>query len=425
MADKHTTNDCPSCEPMEYQGSDVLKGHNPRLANRHRGAKVFAWFCGACAWLGVVLLVILIWNIGVDGLGWIWERTLNDPRLLAERAAADPEFAAQLNEIKRNAWLSDEELLAEAEEETRKEIAEAEEDGEAHDPYEVILAFNFQREQEKRMGKLHTIWLKDREELKALGIAPTVGERLNLAWQITRGILGDFASRFPTKSGILSALIGSMYLLIFTALFSIPIGVAAALYLEEYTSKSRLNRFIEVNIANLAGVPSIVYGILGLVVFVRTLALGRSIIAGAATMSLLILPVIIIAAREAIKAVPRAIREGAFALGATRWQVTSQHVLPVALPGILTGVILAMSRAIGETAPMIMIGALAFVAFVPQGPMDDFTVLPIQIFNWAARPQEEFHALAAAGIILLLALLLLMNSVAIVIRHRAQRNLKW
>jgi len=420
MAENNTckTNDC-------QEGECLLYGNNRQLGNRHIKARVFAWVCGACAWLGVALLVVLIWNIAVDGFGWMWERTLNDPRLLAQHAEADPAFAAKINEIKSRTWLSDEELLEKAESKTDREIAKAEEDGEAHDPYDVILAFNLMREHEKRMGKLHSLWLKEREQFDTLGLSPTWGERVSLMGVIAKDIMGSFASRFPTKSGILSAFVGSLYLLIFTALFSIPIGVAAALYLEEYTSKNRLNRFIEVNIANLAGVPSIVYGILGLVVFVRTLGLGRSIIAGAATMSLLILPVIIIAAREAIKAVPMSIREGAFALGATRWQVTSQHVLPVALPGILTGVILAMSRAIGETAPMIMIGALAFVAFVPNGPMDDFTVLPIQIFNWAARPQEEFHALAAAGIILLLALLLLMNSVAIVIRHRAQRNLKW
>ena len=236
--------------------------------------------------------------------------------------------------------------------------------------------------------------------------------------------LKDFPSRFPEQAGIKSALWGTVWLISLTACFSIPVGVAAALYLEEYAQKGRISRFIEVNIANLAGVPSIVYGILGLVIFVRFFALGRSVLAGSLTMSLLILPVIIIAAREAIRAVPNSIRQAAYALGATRWQTVRAHVLPSATPGILTGVILALSRAIGETAPLVMIGALTYVAFVPEGPMDSFTALPIQIFNWASRPQKEFHQLAAAGIIVLLAVLLLMNAAAVFIRHRAERKRK-
>lgn len=241
--------------------------------------------------------------------------------------------------------------------------------------------------------------------------------RQGISW-LDLGFLENFPSRFPERAGIKSALWGTVWLISFTALFSVPVGVAAAIYLEEYAGKGRISRFIEVNISNLAGVPSIVYGILGLAIFVRWMALGRSVLAGSLTMSLLILPVIIIAAREAIRAVPGSIRQAAFALGATRWQVTRAHVLPSALPGILTGVILALSRAIGETAPLVMIGALTYVAFTPEGPMDAFTALPIQIFNWASRPQAEFHDLAAAGIIVLLTVLLLMNASAIWIRHR-------
>ena len=237
-------------------------------------------------------------------------------------------------------------------------------------------------------------------------------------WQF----LTSFPSRFPEKAGILSALVGTLWLIGLTALISVPVGVASAIYLEEFARAGRLKSFIEINISNLAGVPSIVYGLLGLAVFVRGLALGRSVLAGALTMSLLILPVIIIAAREAVKAVPQSLRRGAMALGATRWQTVRHHVLPSALPGILTGVILALSRAIGETAPLIMIGALTFIAFTPEGPMDDFTALPIQIFNWTARPQKEFHALAAAGILVLLAVLLLMNAGAVLMRHRSQRT---
>jgi len=212
---------------------------------------------------------------------------------------------------------------------------------------------------------------------------------------------------------------------VLTALLSVPLGVGAAVYLEEYATPSRATRILEVNLANLAGVPSIIYGMLGLAVFVRSFGMGRSVLAGALTMSLLILPVIVVASREAIRTVPSSLRQAAFALGATRWQAVRHHVLPAALPGILTGVILAMSRAIGETAPLVVVGALAYVAFVPSHPMDDFTVLPIQIFHWASRPQPEFHALAAAGIIVLLAVLLLMNATAVWIRNRARRNPLW
>ena len=234
--------------------------------------------------------------------------------------------------------------------------------------------------------------------------------------------LSDFPSRFPAKAGIHSALIGTLWLISLTALFSVPIGIGAGLYLEEFTKKNRIRQFVDLNISNLAGVPSIVYGMLGLVIFVRWFELNQSVLAGSLTMSLLILTVIIISTREALRAVPNTIRQAAFALGATRWQTIYAHVLPAAFPGILTGIILALSRAIGETAPLIMIGALTYVAFVPDGPMDDFTALPIQIFNWASRPQKEFHELAAAGILVLLIVLLLMNSIAVILRHRLEKN---
>ena len=241
-----------------------------------------------------------------------------------------------------------------------------------------------------------------------------------LDWQF----VDSFPSRFPERAGVKSALVGTLWLIILVAMISIPVGVSPALYLEEFAGKGRIAKIIEVNIANLAGVPSIVYGILGLAVFVRYMLLERSLISGALTMSLLILPVIIIASREAIKTVPQSIRYAAYSLGATKWQTTWAHVLPASFPGIMTGVILALSRAIGETAPLIMIGANTFVAFLPEGPMDAFTALPIQIYNWVSRPQEEFHELAAAGIIILLAVLLIMNATAIYIRNKTERRLK-
>jgi phosphate transport system permease protein len=234
--------------------------------------------------------------------------------------------------------------------------------------------------------------------------------------------LTSFPSRFPYKAGIKSALVGTLWLIVMIAMVSIPIGVATALYLEELSRKGRFAKLIEINISNLAGVPSIVYGIIGLAIFVRGLGLERSLLSGALTMSLLILPVIIIASREAIKTVPISIRQAAYALGATRWQTAWAHVLPASFPGILTGVILALSRAIGETAPLIMIGALTYVAFLPEGPMDSFTALPIQIFNWVSRPQQEFHELAAGGIIVLLIVLLTMNATAIFIRQKTEKK---
>jgi len=240
---------------------------------------------------------------------------------------------------------------------------------------------------------------------------------------LSMDFLTSFPSRFPERAGILSALAGTLWLISLVAIISIPIGIATAIFIEEFSTKGRVSRFIELNISNLAGVPSIVYGIIGLTIFVRGLGLERSLISGALTMSLLILPVIIIASREAIKTVPISIRSAAFALGATRWQTVWSHVLPASFPGILTGVILSLSRAIGETAPLIMIGALTYVAFVPEGPMDSFTALPIQIFNWVSRPQEEFHELAAAAIIVLLVVLLAMNSIAIFIRHKMEKKL--
>jgi phosphate transport system permease protein len=242
-----------------------------------------------------------------------------------------------------------------------------------------------------------------------------------LSWDF----INSFPSRKPEQAGIKAALFGTLWLMGLTAAFAVPIGIGAALYLEEYASRNWLNRVIQTNIANLAGVPSIVYGILGLALFVRTMSLGRSVLAGSLTMALLVLPIVIIASQEALRAVPSSLREAAYGVGASRWQVVFHQVLPAAMPGILTGIILALSRAIGEAAPLIMIGALAFVPFVPHSPMDGFTVLPIQIFNWASRPQAAFGKDAAAAIIVLLAVLLSMNAIAIILRNRFQSRSRW
>lgn len=241
-----------------------------------------------------------------------------------------------------------------------------------------------------------------------------------LPW-LNWNFITSYPSRHPEQAGLMSALWGSVWLMGLTAMFAIPIGVGAAIYLEEYAPKNRLTSFIEINLSNLAGVPSIVYGLLGLSVFVQFLFDGeRFLLAGAMTMALLVMPIVILASREAIRAVPDTYREAAYGLGAERWQVVKGVVLPQALPGILTGTILAMSRALGEAAPVIAISALVYLTFVPAHPFEQFTVLPIQIFNWTSRPQEEFQGLAAAGIVVLLAVLLTMNAAAIILRDRKQ-----
>jgi len=233
--------------------------------------------------------------------------------------------------------------------------------------------------------------------------------------------LTSYPSRRASQAGIYPALTGSLYVISLTTVLALPVGIGAAIYLEEYGGGGWFSRVIEINIANLAGVPSIIYGLLGLGLFVRTFGFGRSVLAGAATLALLVLPIVILSTREALRTVPKSIREASYALGATKWQTIQHQVLPSALPGVLTGLILALSRAIGETAPLITIGALTYVPFAPDSIWSAFTVLPIQIFNWVSRPQADFAANASAGIIVLLVLLLVMNAIAIVVRDRYQR----
>lgn len=234
--------------------------------------------------------------------------------------------------------------------------------------------------------------------------------------------LNNFGSRFPEKAGIKAALVGSFYLMLVIAPVSLFVGVGTAIYLEEYAKKNKITDFIQMNISNLAGVPSIVFGLLGLTIFVRMLALGKSILAAGFTMSLLILPVIIVAAQEAIRAVPKEQREASYGMGATKWQTITRVVLPSSIPGILTGSILALSRAVGETAPLVVLGIPVILQFLPTGLLSQFTTLPLQIFDWAKRPQEEFQFVAAAGIIVLMIFLVVMNSIAIFIRNKFQKR---
>lgn len=255
-----------------------------------------------------------------------------------------------------------------------------------------------------------------------------------LSWQF----FVSYPSRFPAQAGILSAWVGTSLIMVVTAVTAVPMGVAAAIYLEEYAPRNWLTAMIEINIANLAGVPSIVYGLMALALFVYQVHLGQSILTAGLTLALLILPIVIVATREAIRAIPGSIREAAYALGATKWQTIRDHVLPYSAGGILTGIIIALSRAIGETAPLITIGALTFIAFLPSPPitkqppfisfewlMSPFTVMPIQMFNWVSRPQPEFHFNAAAAGLVLMAMTLAMNALAIYIRYRFRKRIKW
>jgi phosphate transport system permease protein len=269
--------------------------------------------------------------------------------------------------------------------------------------------------------------------LLLLGVLTVKGIQ-RIDWQF----LTSYPSRLPGRAGILPACVGTGLVMLVTAVTSIPLGVAAAVYLEEYAPKNRLTAIVEINIANLAGVPSIIYGLMALGLFVYQLRLGHSILTAGLTLALLCLPVVIIATREAIRAVPSSIREAAYALGATKWETIRDHVLPYSTGGILTGIIIALSRAIGETAPLVTIGALSFVAFLPTSPitpappylsvrwlLDPFSVLPMQIFNWVSRPQEAFHLNAAGAGLVLMAVTLAMNGLAYVVRYRSRRRIRW
>lgn len=268
----------------------------------------------------------------------------------------------------------------------------------------------------------------------ALFIDMALGGAPRLSWDF----FTSFPSRKPDQAGILSAWVGSTLVMVVTACAAVPLGVAAGIYLEEYAPRNWMTDLIEINVTNLAGVPSIIYGLLALGLFVYGLGLGQSILTAGLTLALLILPIVIVATREAIRSIPAVIREGAYALGATKWQVTADHILPYSLPGILTGVIIGMARAIGETAPVITIGALTFIAFLPPAPvsaeppflsfewiMSPFTVMPIQMFNWTSRPEAAFHQNAAAAGLVLVVMTLSMNALAIFIRYRLRKRIKW
>ena len=265
-----------------------------------------------------------------------------------------------------------------------------------------------------------------------------VGMAIDGLPRLSLEFFGNFPSRRAEHAGILSAWVGTALVMLTTALAAIPVGVGAAIYLEEYAPKNLITDIIEINVTNLAGVPSIVYGLLALGLFVYQFGFGQSILSAGLTLALLILPIVIVATREAIRSIPASIREGAYALGATKWQTTADHIIPYSTPGIMTGIIIGMARAIGETAPIITIGALTFIAFLPPAPVKSdfpflsfewlfspFTVMPIQMFNWTSRPEAAFHQNAAAAGLVLVLMTLSMNAVAIYIRYRLRKNIKW
>ena len=283
--------------------------------------------------------------------------------------------------------------------------------------------FNSNLQRRKRFGQIIYFLLLSSVLIGIVGLLILLARVLfdGIDW-LSWHFLTKFPSRHPEIAGMKSAIFGTIWTIALTGVLTVPIGIGAAIYLEEYSPKNWFTQIIEINISNLAGVPSIVYGLLGLALFVQWMSIGRSVLAGALTLALLVLPIIILAAREAIRAVPDSYRQASYALGSTKWQTQKSVVLPSAMPSILTGVILALSRAIGEAAPIIAISALVYLTFIPTNPLSKFTVMPIQIFNWVSRPQDEFRGLAAAGIIILLLILLGMNSVAIYLRNRYQKQ---
>jgi phosphate transport system permease protein len=421
-----------------------------RLKRRRISAALFALLCWASTWMAVILLAVLLYSVARDGAGWLFARVETHPYVMNSILARDASFMAAAEAALPGftaRFQRDPGYLGQLAQDTENtgpfekisQAADALGEGQGFVGHANTVIPGF-------LGSyagdppsfLYDLRKDDPDAFELLGIHAGWQVKAAALYQATQSFLGSFPSRKPEIAGIKSAWVGSLWLIALTTLFSVPLGVAAAVYLEEYAHENRISRLIEVNIANLAGVPSIVYGLLGLTLFVGffsymklhhpdspLLQAPNNIIAGSLTMTLVILPVIIISAREAIRAVPGSLRQAAFALGATRWQVVGQHVLPAAIPGIVTGVILSLSRAIGETAPLITIGALTYVAFLPKSPLDGFTVLPIQIYNWVSRPQEDFQYIAALGIIALLVILLVMNSVAIAIRHHYERKIKW
>lgn len=402
------------------------------LSQRHQSGAIWRGIFQISTAIGIVVLFLLLWNISNSVFGYAVIENAVEPEDLAindipleQLHPVDLTFILQEN-LSANVFRRYE---------TEKPFAERS----RNEIYELVIERVVEPRVEEMWSLSDSLFRRDEIFAEAAAEYPD-GEVKFISW-LDRKFVTTPQDDVPEIAGVRTAILGSLWVIMITIVFSFPLGVGAAIYLEEYANtKSRINRIIQTNINNLAGVPSIIYGVLGLAIFVRALeaitsgnafgavedpttANGRTILSAGLTLGLLILPVIIINAQEALKAVPQSLRQAAFGLGATRWQTVWNHVLPSALPGIMTGTILAISRAIGETAPLVVVGASTFVTFDPEGPFSKFTVLPIQIYQWISRPQGEFRNIAAAAIIVLLILLLSLNATAVLIRNRFTRRL--
>jgi phosphate transport system permease protein len=409
----------------EPDGGFTRGRYLPESAKRHRLGKLWRWILLGAIVAGLVALLALVADVANGTFGVVAVRRRIDPATLADRPLAE---------------LSKEELLSILETHISQGLwrrFERERSFDARSRDEVYGLVEERVIQEEVVGSWPlSDFLFHRAEIERQMATEMDDARLQFKSWINAGFLTRTMSSTPAQAGVRTAVLGSLWMIALTIAFAFPVGVAAAVYLEEYAGRTRLNRLIQTNIDNLAGVPSIIYGMLGLAVFVRALeplssgaafgvteSNGRTIVSASLTMALLILPLIIINAQEAIRAVPQSLRQASYGLGATRWQTIWGHVLPSALPGILTGTILAISRAIGETAPLIVVGASTYITVDPEGPFSKFTALPVQIYNWTSRPQDQFRNIAAAAILVLLILLLTLNATAVLLRNRVSRRM--
>lgn len=417
-------------EETQTRGTPESESQPSNLPRRHRIGKIWLVIFLASTIVGIIFLTVLLFKIINDSFGYaIFEykvdpATFLDPAVPYEQWTKDELLAILQANITPGRFqnLDKEEPFAERSKD---------------DIYDLLIS----EVARPKISKTYTLYqsLFHRDDIIQEAVSNYAGSFISFRSWISRDFITSPQSSNPLVAGVRNAILGSIWTILIAMLFALPMGVGAAIYLEEYAHDNWVNRIIRTNINNLAGVPSIIYGILGLAVFVRALqpftsgaafgysdpttANGRTILSAGLTLGLLVLPLVIINAQEAIRAVPRSLREASFGLGGTRWQTVWYHVLPNAIPGTLTGTILAMSRAIGETAPLVVIGASTFITYDPEGPFSKFTTLPVQIYQWTARPQDVFRNLAAAAILVLLALLLSMNALAIFLRNRFTRRL--
>jgi phosphate transport system permease protein len=408
---------------------EVIRGFANNLNARNRSGVVWHIIFQSSTVIGIIALIALMLNIINGAFGYVaYEASVNPDTLIVDGTALEQQSQEQLLALLQSTLSSG----AYNKLENEKPFAER--------SREEVFQLVVERIIRPKIVAVWDLWtsLTQANEIKATVTQDFPNAELDfVSWLTT-----DFVTRPQTSealtTGVRTAILGSLWTIFFTILLAFPVGVGAAIYLEEYASDNWLNRIIQTNINNLAGVPSIVYGILGLALFVRTLepltsgaifglvdpttANGRTVLSAGLTLGLLVLPIIIINSQEAIRAVPRSLRNASFGVGATKWQTVWSHVIPNAMPGILTGAILAVSRAIGETAPLVVVGASTAISFDPESPFSKFTTLPIQIYQWTSRPQDEFQSLAAASILVLLVLLLSLNASAVLLRNRFSRR---